>query len=45
VFFYKFQAIEPPPCSYPLSDSIPLAAITTGKLSSLQLEGIMYAVS
>ena len=34
-----------PPITYPIEDSLPNEAITSGNLSSLQLEGIIYAVS
>lgn len=36
-------AIDPLPCSYPLADSIPQETVISGKLSGLQLEGVMYA--
>ena len=39
-----FQAIDLPAATYPLSDSIPSDTIMSGRLSSLQLEGILYAV-
>jgi len=39
------QAIELPTATYPLSQSIPRDVITSAQLSSLQLEGILYAVS
>jgi len=39
------QAIELPTATYPLSESIPHDVITSCQLSSLQLEGILYAVS
>lgn len=34
-----------PSASYPLFDAIPSDVTETGKLSDLQLEGILYAVS
>lgn len=45
IAFIVFQAIELPAATYPLFDSIPLQVISSGLLSSLQLEGILYAVS
>jgi len=39
------QAIDLPTATYPLSESIPHDVITSAQLSSLQLEGILYAVS
>ncbi|MEW5313763.1 MAG: hypothetical protein WDW38_005303 [Sanguina aurantia] len=36
-------AIALPPTTYPLWDSIPAAIVDAGKLSRLQLEGVMYA--
>ena len=41
----SLAALAPPPVTYPLADSLPEELITGGKLSSLQLEGIVYAVS
>jgi len=45
VLLFVLQAIELPPATYPLSESIPHDVIASGQLSSLQLEGILYAVS
>ncbi len=43
VFLFT-QALLPPKPNFPLADSLPKEAITECKLSSLQLEGILYAV-
>jgi len=40
-----FQAITPPDSLYPLQLSLPHDVIYGGKLSSLQLEGVIQAVS
>ena len=40
-----FQAITPPDSLYPLQLSLPHDVIDGGKLSSLQLEGVIQAVS
>jgi hypothetical protein len=37
------SAVRLPPTSYPLWDSLPSSLIDSGKLSQLQLEGILYA--
>lgn len=37
------SAIALPTTSYPLWDSIPADVVTSGKLSQLQLEGVLYA--
>ena len=37
--------IDLPKATYPLCDSISKSIISSGALSSLQLEGILYAVS
>ena len=39
------QDVPLPPASYSLRESIPESLIASGKLSNLQLEGILYAVS
>ena len=39
------QALDLPKEYYPVTDSLPVEAITQGKLSCLQLEGIIHAVS
>jgi hypothetical protein len=41
LFFHS--AIQLPPSTYPLCDSIPAPIVEDGKLSSLQLEGILCA--
>ena len=38
------QSLKLPTASYPLGDSLPEDLISNGTLSSLQLEGILYAV-
>ena len=35
--------IQLPETSYPLFDSLPASIVDTGKLSQLQLEGVLYA--
>lgn len=40
---YDCSAISLPPSTYPLWDSIPNDVVATGKLSNLQLEGVLYA--
>ena len=40
-----FQGITPPDAYYPLSVSLPKEIISECKLSSLQLEGVIHAVS
>ena len=42
---YIFQGITPPDTYYPLSVSLPKEIISECKLSSLQLEGVIHAVS
>ncbi len=37
------RAVPLPPSSYPLWDSLPADLVDSGKLSTLQLEGILYA--
>ena len=37
------SAIQLPDTSYPLWDALPAEIVNQGKLSQLQLEGIMYA--
>ena len=44
LFFVPFQALLPTKPDYPLADSFPEEIIKDCKLSSLQLEGILYAV-
>ena len=39
----SLQAIRLPPSSYPLLDAIPSSLVTSGALSRLQLEGVLYA--
>lgn len=39
------SAIPLPPSSYPLFDAYPEAVVQAGKLSQLQLEGVLYACS
>ena len=36
-------SIELPPATFPLQDSLAPELISSGKLSSLQLEGVLYA--
>lgn len=38
------QALSQPDPMYPLTESLPEEVIKEGKLSSLQLEGVLYAV-
>jgi len=40
---YLCSAIALPATSYPLWDSIPANVVDSGKLSQLQLEGVLYA--
>lgn len=35
--------IQLPETTYPLFDSLPASVVDTGKLSQLQLEGVLYA--
>ncbi len=44
-FLFCLQALELPTVTYPLADSLPPDAIKDTKLSSLQLQGIIHAVS
>lgn len=39
----QHSAIKLPPSTYPLFDSLPAAVVDQGKLSKLQLEGVLYA--
>ncbi|KAK2165678.1 hypothetical protein NP493_1355g00011 [Ridgeia piscesae] len=39
----SLSALNLPPANYPIEDSLPQDVITSGRLSSLQLEGILYA--
>lgn len=39
------SAIKLPHTDYPLFDSLPASVVDTGKLSELQLEGVLYACS
>lgn len=39
----KRSAIRLPPTTYPLFDALPDAVVNEGKLSKLQLEGVLYA--
>ena len=43
--FAACSAIALPPTDYPLWDSIPEQIVEEGKLSQLQLEGVLYACS
>jgi hypothetical protein len=44
VFFpANCSAIPLPPSDYPLWDSLPAEVVEQGKLSQLQLEGVLYA--
>lgn len=40
-----FKALSLPPVWYDLASSLPKETVSSGKLSGLQLEGILYAVS
>ena len=42
-FNHTHRAVKLPPSSYPLWDSLPSDLIDNGKLSQLQLEGVLYA--
>ena len=42
-FCCRAAAIQLPDTDYPLWDSLPKAIVDEGKLSQLQLEGVMYA--
>lgn len=41
---HYLQAVSLPEVTYPLADAIPRRVIDSGQLSSLQLEGIAFAV-
>ncbi|GFR47433.1 hypothetical protein Agub_g9153, partial [Astrephomene gubernaculifera] len=41
----SLAAVPLPPTSYPLWDSLPSELVRSGKLSRLQLEGVLYACS
>ncbi|KAG2500714.1 hypothetical protein HYH03_001479 [Edaphochlamys debaryana] len=39
----SLAAVPLPPCSYPLWDALPPDVVASGRLSQLQLEGVLYA--
>jgi uncharacterized membrane protein YgcG len=44
-YLFCCSAIPLPPSSYPLFDAYPESVVQQGKLSQLQLEGVLYACS